>query len=170
VPKANFLENYIRNHPSFTNQSLPSFHVHEYSPLLDSSDVNAKHWLQLAHNVERHYADYDGFVILHGTDTLAYTATALSFALCNLAKPVIITGAQIPIQEAINDAVQNLAGALFIGLCSLLSLSLELYLSLSLELSRTLSLELSRTLFLSRTLSLSLALSLSLSLELSRTF
>ena len=82
---------------------------------LDSSNVAAKHWLAMAATVEKHYDAYDGFVILHGTDTMAYTASALSFLLENLAKPVVITGSQLPIFAARTDAKQNLINALYIA-------------------------------------------------------
>ncbi len=75
---------------------------------LDSSDINPKHWSQIAAAIGERYHQYDGFVILHGTDTMAYTATALSFMLGNLSKPVIITGAQLPISEIGSDGVNNL--------------------------------------------------------------
>ncbi|HYJ85260.1 MAG TPA: asparaginase [Pyrinomonadaceae bacterium] len=82
---------------------------------LDSSNVEAKHWLAMAAAVEANYAAFDGFVILHGTDTMAYTASALSFLLENLAKPVVITGSQLPIFAARTDAKQNLINALYIA-------------------------------------------------------
>lgn len=82
---------------------------------LDSSNVAAKHWLAMAATVEKNYEGFDGFVILHGTDTMAYTGSALSFLLENLAKPVVITGSQLPIFEARTDAKQNLINALYIA-------------------------------------------------------
>lgn len=82
---------------------------------LDSSEVGPRHWLWLAAMLERQYQEYDGFVILHGTDTLAYTASALSFLLNNLAKPVVLTGSQLPIFELRSDARQNVLHALLIA-------------------------------------------------------
>ena len=64
---------------------------------LDSSNMNPQHWARLARIVADRYNAYDGFVILHGTDTMAYTSSALSFMLMNLTKPVILTGSQLPI-------------------------------------------------------------------------
>jgi L-asparaginase len=78
---------------------------------LDSSDINPKHWAMIAEAISERYHDYDGFVILHGTDTMAYTATALSFMLGNLSKPVIITGSQLPISDAGSDGVNNVLNA-----------------------------------------------------------
>jgi L-asparaginase len=82
---------------------------------IDSSNISVAHWLELAHIIEEHYNFYDGFVILHGTDTMAYSASALSFLLENLAKPVIFTGAQVPIGKIRTDAKENLISALEIA-------------------------------------------------------
>ncbi len=75
---------------------------------IDSSNIKPEHWLRLARRIEQDYTNYDGFVILHGSDTMAYTASALSFLLKNLAKPVILTGSQLPIGVARSDARENL--------------------------------------------------------------
>lgn len=87
----------------------------EMNPLLDSSNMQMHNVLEIAKLVEQHYYDYDGFLILHGTDTMAYTASALSFIFENLQKPVILTGAQIPYFEVRNDAAENLLEALTIA-------------------------------------------------------
>ena len=78
---------------------------------IDSSNLGPAHWIEIARVIERAYASHDGFVILHGTDTLAYTASALGFVLENLAKPVVVTGSQLPISDVRTDAVQNLVNA-----------------------------------------------------------
>ena len=83
--------------------------------LIDSSDMNPKYWIDIAKQIRDHYDLYDGFVILHGTDTMSYTATALSFLLEHLGKPVIVTGSQLPLAEARNDASQNLVTALMLA-------------------------------------------------------
>ena len=75
---------------------------------LDSTNVNSRHWLELARLIEKKYEYYDGFVICHGTDTMAYTAAALSYLIQNNRKPVVITGAQRPIDLPITDARSNL--------------------------------------------------------------
>jgi len=87
----------------------------EMDPLLDSSCMTKENWISIAEMIERYYYFYDGFVILHGTDTMAYTASMLSFMLENLAKPVILTGSQIPFKETRNDAVDNLLGAVTVA-------------------------------------------------------
>uniref|UniRef100_A0A915CJA0 asparaginase n=4 Tax=Ascarididae TaxID=6250 RepID=A0A915CJA0_PARUN len=89
--------------------------VVEYEPLLDSSDMTYDDWIRIGKDIRKAYEQYDGFVVLHGTDTLAYTACALSFMLENLGKPVIITGAQIPVCEVRSDGRENLIGALIIA-------------------------------------------------------
>jgi L-asparaginase len=78
----------------------------------DSSDLNSSHWVNLANCIDSNYEKYNGFVILHGTDTMAYTASALSFALQNLAKPVIFTGSQVPMSSIRSDARRNLINAI----------------------------------------------------------
>jgi len=82
---------------------------------LDSSAVGPEHWLAIAASIERLYSRYDGFVVIHGTDTLAYTASALSFLLVNLAKPVVVTGSQRPIFFERTDAHQNFLNALYVA-------------------------------------------------------
>ncbi|XP_039994041.1 60 kDa lysophospholipase isoform X2 [Xiphias gladius] len=89
--------------------------VLEYSPLLDSSNMTTDDWRRIGLDIETNYEDYDGFVILHGTDTMAYTASALSFMCEHLGKPIILTGAQVPIYEIRNDGRDNLLGALLIA-------------------------------------------------------
>ncbi len=84
-------------------------------PLLDSANLEPAHWLFLARLIGEHYDAYDGFVILHGTDTMAYSASALSFLLDGLQKPVVFTGAQLPIGVARTDARSNLISALEIA-------------------------------------------------------
>lgn len=69
--------------------------IKEYSPLLDSSNMSMNDWAKIANDIDRYYSKFDAFVILHGTDTMAYTASALSFMLENLGKTVILTGSQV---------------------------------------------------------------------------
>lgn len=88
------------------------YRLKEYTPLLDSSNMTMSDWIKIAVDIEQNYRSYDAFLILHGTDTMAYTASALSFLLENLGKTVIITGSQIPLGEVRNDAHENLLGAL----------------------------------------------------------
>ena len=82
--------------------------TYQFSPPIDSSDMSPKLWTDLSHVIADHYQDYDGFVVLHGTDTMAYTASALSYMLENLTKPVIFTGSQLPIGQLRTDGKENL--------------------------------------------------------------
>lgn len=97
------------------HDTLPQFDLIEYDTLIDSANLMPEHWQMIATSIITHYDDYDGFVVLHGTDTMAYTASALSFMLRGLSKPVILTGAQIPLTELRNDALDNLITALIIA-------------------------------------------------------
>ncbi|MBY0244422.1 MAG: type I asparaginase [Sphingobacteriaceae bacterium] len=89
--------------------------VHSFSPILDSSNMNPEIWAELALLITDKYDSFDGFVVLHGSDTMAFTASALSFMLQNLAKPIILTGSQLPIGEIRTDAKENLITALEIA-------------------------------------------------------
>jgi L-asparaginase type I len=91
---------------------LIEYEILEYEKLIDSSNMQTQHWIRIAQSIFSNYNKYVGFVILHGTDTMAYTASALSFMLVNLSKPVILTGSQIPISESRSDATENLIGAI----------------------------------------------------------
>jgi L-asparaginase len=87
----------------------------QFEQPIDSSDMNPDYWQQIVHSIADNYDKYDGFVVLHGTDTMAYTASALSFMLEGLNKPVIITGSQLPIGEVRTDGEENLITALQIA-------------------------------------------------------
>ncbi|MBA7526955.1 L-asparaginase 1 [subsurface metagenome] len=93
------------------------YHLSSYTfkPLLDSSNINPGMWIKIAEVIEDNYHRYDGFIILHGTDTMAYSASALSFLLENLKKPVILTGSQLPIDSLRTDAKENLMTAIEIA-------------------------------------------------------
>jgi len=86
-----------------------------FDPPMDSSDIGTSTWIRLAEFIEENYASFDGFVILHGTDTMAYSASALSFMLENLDKPVIFTGAQLPIGALRTDGKENLITSIVIA-------------------------------------------------------
>ncbi|XP_030381287.1 L-asparaginase [Scaptodrosophila lebanonensis] len=91
------------------------YQITEYTPLLDSSNMTMHDWARIAEDIHQSYEFFDGFVVLHGTDTLSYTASALSFMLENLGKTVIITGSQIPIFETRTDGKDNFTSALIIA-------------------------------------------------------
>jgi L-asparaginase len=88
---------------------------YSFDPLLDSSNINPSHWVELVQVIGENYEHYDGFVVLHGSDTMAYTASALSFMLENLNKPVILTGSQLPLGMVRSDGRENLTAAIEIA-------------------------------------------------------
>lgn len=87
--------------------------VYSFNPPLDSSDIGPDDWKNIARVIDENYTRYDGFVILHGTDTMAYTASALSFMMKGLRKPVVLTGSQLPIGDLRTDAKENLLTSLY---------------------------------------------------------
>lgn len=115
IPAPGFLAKSLQGMPEFYRPEMPEFTLCEYSPLMDSSDMTPADWQRIADDIQRNYDDYDGFVILHGTDTMAYTASALSFMFKNLGKPVIVTGSQIPLAALRSDGQTNLLNALYVA-------------------------------------------------------
>ncbi|MCC4831940.1 asparaginase [Shewanella sp. 10N.7] len=115
APVAGFLTDCVKSMPEFYHEEMPSFVINEYSPLIDSSNMAPTDWQLIANDIKANYDKYDGFVILHGTDTMAYTASALSFMLQGLSKPVIVTGSQIPLAQLRSDGQTNLLNSLYIA-------------------------------------------------------
>lgn len=105
----------IKNQTYFHYFSEIDFTFDTLEPVVDSSDMTPETWKRIATSIEANYADHDGFIILHGTDTLAYTSSALSFMLENLSKPVVLTGAQLPIFHPRTDGIVNLSNAIYIA-------------------------------------------------------
>ncbi|EGN95553.1 hypothetical protein SERLA73DRAFT_60182, partial [Serpula lacrymans var. lacrymans S7.3] len=101
--------------PGGTGSKRIRYAILEWNPLLDSSNIEIDDWIRIATEIELNYASFDAFVVLHGTDTMSYTSSALSFLLEDLGKTVIVSGAQIPLSQLRNDAVDNLMGALSIA-------------------------------------------------------
>jgi lysophospholipase len=127
APVRGYLAERLASMPLFHEPGMPSlttpasrhgrrvqYDILEYDPLLDSSNMGMDDWVKIARDVERNYDAYDAFIVLHGTDTMAYTASALSYMFENLGKPVVLTGSQIPMAEARTDAIENVLGALAI--------------------------------------------------------
>ncbi|CAE7287682.1 ansA [Symbiodinium sp. CCMP2456] len=109
------LKKRLRSVDELNQELFPQCFFDEFDPLLDSADMCPEDWCTMASCIERHYYDFDGFVVLHGTDTMAYTASALSFMLEQLSKPVILTGSQLPMEEPLTDARSNLLRAVIIA-------------------------------------------------------
>jgi L-asparaginase len=114
-PIPNYLQELMAANPAFHHPDLPDYTIHQYDPLLDSPNMTPVDWTNIGRDICRNYDDYDGFIVLHGTDTMAYTASALAFILADLDKPVILTGSQIPLCEIRNDAQDNLITSLLIA-------------------------------------------------------
>lgn len=91
IPISGHLQNQLANMPEFHHPEMPDFTIHEYAPLINSSDMTPQDWQSIADNIRQNYDNYDGFVTAWRTDTIAFTASTLSFMLENLAKPVIVT-------------------------------------------------------------------------------
>lgn len=113
--KPGHLASILSDMKELKSDELPAFDLVEYDPLLDSSRISVNEWVKMAVEIHQRYKDYDGFVILHGTDTMAYTAAALSYMLEGLAKPVILTGSQIPLCEIRSDGEDNLITSLLLA-------------------------------------------------------
>ncbi|WP_457913981.1 asparaginase [Candidatus Gillettellia adelgis] len=115
VPSSGYLQEQLALISDFQRPEIPDFTIREYVPLIDSSNITPHDWQHIAYDIKKNYDHYDGFVVLHGTDTMAFTASALSFMLENLTKPVIITGAQIPLSELRSDGPINILNALYLA-------------------------------------------------------
>jgi L-asparaginase len=119
APEPGYLGRVMASMPDFSSPEMPRYVIHEYAPLLDSSNMGPRHWQAISMDIAEKYDDYDGFVIIHGTDTMAYTASALPFMLEGLAKPVVLTGSQIPLCRVRSDGRENLVTSLMVvsGVC-----------------------------------------------------
>ncbi len=115
VPEAGYFAEQINKLPELAYPDMPEIVVHEYDNLIDSSNITPDDWYRISEDISSVYNDFDGFIVLHGTDTMAYTASALSFMLEDLSKPVIVTGSQIPWSQMRTDARDNLITSLLLA-------------------------------------------------------
>lgn len=115
TPSSQSFRDTLNTIPDLHSPGIPEWEVLEFSPLLDSSNIAVEEWNKIGRAIRAHYHEFDGFVILHGTDTMAYSASALSFMLENLDKPVIFTGAQIPLCQLRSDGQENIVTSLLIA-------------------------------------------------------
>jgi L-asparaginase len=115
APVSGSFEHRLKAMPELGHPSMPRYTIHEYDPLLDSANMTPANWMEIARDILINYDGYDGFIVLHGTDTMAYTASALAFMLRGIGKPVILTGAQVPLCEIRNDARENVITSLQIA-------------------------------------------------------
>jgi len=114
APQPGYLRQVMDAIPEFRAPEVPEYSIHEFDPLLDSSNMGPRHWQSIAQNIADLEQDFDGFIVIHGTDTMAYTASALPFMLDGLAKPVILTGSQIPLSQVRSDGRDNLITSLMV--------------------------------------------------------
>ncbi len=114
-PQPGFLADYMRTMPELRRDEMPLHELVVLDPLLDSSDMDPHDWLRIAEEITRLYDDYDGFVVVHGTDTMAYTASALAFLLPGLGKPVILTGSQLSLTHVRSDGREHLITAIYLA-------------------------------------------------------
>ena len=115
APRPGYLGPLLAAMPELKGPEAPAWDLVEMDPLLDSSNIAVGEWNAIGRAIFERYNDYDGFVVLHGTDTMAYTAGALSFMLENLQKPVVLTGSQIPLCRLRSDGRENLITSLLIA-------------------------------------------------------
>lgn len=115
TPAAGFIGEALASITDLSRPDFPAWELYEMSPLLDSSNMTVREWNNIASVIYEKYDDYSGFVVLHGTDTMAYTAAALSFILLGLDKPVVLTGSQIPLSEIRSDGRGNLITSVLIA-------------------------------------------------------
>jgi L-asparaginase len=115
VVEPGYLEAQMERMTELGHPEVPEYTIHEYQPLLDSSNIMPDDWFKIAQDIAANHEGYDGFVVLHGTDTMAYTSSALAFMLEGLKKPVILTGAQIPLCELRSDGRENLITSMMIA-------------------------------------------------------
>ncbi len=114
-PVSGYFKEILGKIRDLSSPNMPRYDFLETTPLLDSSNMSVKEWNKIAGIIYDAYDSYDGFVVLHGTDTMAYTASALSFMLEGLNKPVVLTGSQIPLCEVRSDGEDNLTASMIIA-------------------------------------------------------
>ena len=115
VPNPDSFRSTLEAIPDLNHPDAPIWELVQCSPLLDSSDITVREWNKIGQAIADRYDTYDGFVILHGTDTMGYSASAVSYMLENLSKPVIFTGAQIPLCELRSDGKDNIINSVLIA-------------------------------------------------------
>lgn len=110
IPDAAFADVVLQKLTQYSAEH--EFFVHCYPDLIDSSNAAPSDWVAIAKDIQSRWQDYDAFMVLHGTDTMAYTSSALAFMFQNASKPIVVTGSQIPMFKSRNDALDNVYGAL----------------------------------------------------------
>lgn len=114
-PQPGFLQQHIAEMPELRRPEMPEYEVVSLEPLLDSADMTPDDWVRIARAIVERHDDYAGFVVVHGTDTMAYTASALSFLLPNLSKPVILTGSQLSLGHVRSDGREHIITSILLA-------------------------------------------------------
>jgi L-asparaginase len=114
-PQPGFLQRHMAEMPELQRPEMPAHDVVSLEPLLDSADMAPDDWVRIARAIVERHDDYAGFVVVHGTDTMAYTASALSFLLPNLSKPVILTGSQLSLEHVRSDGREHIITAILLA-------------------------------------------------------
>ncbi|MDF1562616.1 MAG: type I asparaginase [Deltaproteobacteria bacterium] len=115
APQADFLRQYLAAMPELASEEMPEWQLTNLEPILDSADMRPRDWLRIARAVAERSGQCDGFVVVHGTDTMTYSASALSFLLPELDHPVIFTGSQLPLSHLRSDGRSHLITALLLA-------------------------------------------------------
>ncbi len=115
IPDLETFEEALRRAPELSHPSVPSYDLVSMTPLLDSAQSRPTDWVRIAAEIEARYEAYDGFVVIHGTDTMAYSASALSFLIQDPGKPIIFTGAQLSLADPRSDGRQHLVTSLMMA-------------------------------------------------------
>ncbi len=114
-PVPGFLAEQMKRMQELSDEQMPQIEIVEFDPILDSANMTPATWNRIADEIAARYAQFDGFVVLHGTDTMAYTASALPFMMPQLNKPVILTGSQLPLGQVRSDGRENLKTAILLA-------------------------------------------------------
>lgn len=114
-PSAGVLQSSLSTMPELSRPDVPLHHVEVLEPLLDSADMTPGDWVRIAQAIVARDAEFDGFVVLHGTDTMTHTASALSFLLQGLRKPVVLTGSQLPLQHPRSDGREHIITSIILA-------------------------------------------------------
>ena len=114
-PQPGFLQQHMAEMPELQRAEMPAHEVVSLEPLLDSADMAPDDWVRIARAIVERHDDYAGFVVVHGTDTMAYTASALSFLLPKLGKPVILTGSQLSLEHVRSDGREHIITAILLA-------------------------------------------------------
>lgn len=114
-PRPGFLSEFLAQMPELTGAEVPKYDLVQLEPLIDSADTRPRDWVRIAQTIRDRYERYRGFVVVHGTDTMAYTASALSFLLPGLSRPVVLTGSQLSLSHARSDGREHVVTSLMLA-------------------------------------------------------